>query len=82
MHILGYLLAGFIGFLLGTVLTCVLLCKKNLEAYTQISKNASSSLSNNIEAAKAMYKAQVEAYENGEDINAAPEEEEENTSNV
>lgn len=76
MHILGYLVAGFIGFIIGTVLTCILLCKKNLETYAQISQNASSSMTNNIEAAKAIYKSQVEAYENGEDVDTAPEDEE------
>lgn len=63
---IGYLAAGFVGFLLGVVLTTVLLCKQNLETYKQIESNAN--MKNSFEAAKSLYRAQVEAYENGEDF--------------
>lgn len=79
---IGYLIAGFIGFIIGTVLTCILLCKKNLEVYTQISQKGMNSLSSNFETAKAMYKAQVEAYENGYDeLSEAQESESDNNEN-
>lgn len=54
---LGYLLAGFIGFMFGVVITCILLAKKNLEAYQAISKKTENNLKTNIELAKGAYKA-------------------------
>jgi hypothetical protein len=65
---LGYLLAGVVGFVLGTVLTCVLLCQKNLETYKQIENKVSNgvSLKDNMAMAKSMYESAVAAYENGD----------------
>lgn len=60
-----YFIAAAGGFLLGVVITCVLLCSKNLEAYKQIESSVSSSTKGGLGSAKAMYQAQVDAYENG-----------------
>lgn len=56
---LGYILTFAGGFFVGTILTTILLCKKNLETYTQISNGATNSLSQNWQAAKAVYNAQI-----------------------
>lgn len=54
-----------LGFIVGTICTTILLCKKNLEMYKQIEKNASNTLSNNMAVAKAVYKNAIDEYENG-----------------
>ena len=56
MFVLKYLIAGFIGFMLGTIITCILLAKKNLERYQQISN----SVEENIRIAKNTYKAMTD----------------------
>ena len=75
---MGYLVSGFIGFLIGTVLTCILLTTKNLEAYKQIENKFSGDVKSQFDNAKAMYNGMVAAYENGgysEDDNAENSEE-------
>lgn len=54
---LGYILCALGGFLFGVVITCILLAKKNLETYKQISISTENSFKKNIEAAKGAYKA-------------------------
>lgn len=82
MGILTHLAAGFAGFLFGTVITCFLLAKKNLETYQNISQNVGSSVSQNIQVAKAVYNNSIAEYENGgvsDDEDASEEEESEDT---
>ena len=67
---LGYFFAGFVGFLIGVILSCILLAQKNLEKYKQIETQVSDNVQGSLESAKAMYKGMVAAYENGtDDIN-------------
>ncbi len=54
-----YLLCVFIGFLLGVILTCILLAPKNLKTYQAISGQAEDAFKQNISAAKAAYKART-----------------------
>lgn len=61
----GYLVAGFVGFLIGVILSCILLAKKNLEAAQKIEDNVTDSVKQNYEAAKLVYRATVAEYENG-----------------
>lgn len=68
MEVLSYILTAFGGFIFGVVITCVLLSKKNLEAYQKMSESTTTSMKTGFEAAKAVYKAQVEAYENGTEL--------------
>lgn len=56
MHILGYLIAGFIGFMIGVVLSCILLAQKNLEKAQQIEKR----LEDNVNLAKTVYRAEAD----------------------
>lgn len=56
MHILGYLIAGFIGFMIGVVLSCILLAQKNLEKAQQIEKK----LEDNVNLAKTVYRAEAD----------------------
>ena len=44
MGIFGYLLAGFIGFLIGVVISCILLSKRGLEMYNNVQKAGTESL--------------------------------------
>jgi len=46
----SYLVVGFIGFLIGVILTCILLSKKNFETYQRITKE----VNQNYEVAKAV----------------------------
>lgn len=61
----GYLIAGFVGFLIGVILSCILLAKKNLETAQKIEDNVTNSVKQNYEAAKLVYQATVAEYENG-----------------
>lgn len=54
-----YLLCVFIGFLLGVIITCILLAPKNLKTYQAISGQAEDAFKQNISAAKAAYKART-----------------------
>lgn len=56
MHILGYLIAGFIGFMIGVVLSCILLAQKNLEKAQQIERK----LEDNVNLAKTVYRAEAD----------------------
>lgn len=56
MHILGYLIAGFIGFMIGVILSCILLAQKNLEKAQQIEQR----LKDNVNIAKTVYKAEAD----------------------
>lgn len=56
---LGYILTFIGGLIVGIIITTVLLCKQNLEAYTQISNGATSTFKQNLETAKAVYNAQI-----------------------
>lgn len=67
---LGYVLTAIGSFLFGVIITCVLLTKKNLEMYTEISGRTENNLKNNIALAKGAYNAYIKDYE-GE----APDEE-------
>lgn len=60
-----YFIAGCIGFLIGVVVTCFLLSKKNLETYYKYTNKASDSLKNNVALAKGAYKAYMKEYEEG-----------------
>lgn len=62
---MSYILTFLGGMFVGIVFTTILLCKKNLEAYKAIEQNTSNSFAQNLEAAKAAYKAEIDAYENG-----------------
>ncbi len=62
--ILGYFIAGFVGFVLGCIVTNLLLIPKNLETYKAIEAKFSNSASDTISTAKALYKMQVDEYEN------------------
>ncbi len=64
---MGYLIAGIAGFLLGTVITCILLATKNFEKYKRIESQFSDNIQNQFDNAKAMYNGMVAAYENGDD---------------
>lgn len=46
MGIFGYLLAGFIGFLIGVVISCILLSKRGLEMYNNVQKAGTESFGN------------------------------------
>lgn len=70
---LGYLIAGFVGFLIGVIISSILLAKKNLEAAQKIEDSVTNSVKQNFEAAKLVYQAAVAEYENG---GAEPYEEE------
>ena len=61
----GILIGGITGFLAGVILTCILLCKKNLEAYTRISNKTQDSAVNNFKAMKTVYKQAIDEYEYG-----------------
>lgn len=75
----GYILTFIGGFLVGTIITTVLLCKKNLEAYTQISSGATNTFKQNLETAKAVYNAQI----NGEyDVTEEPIDEENESETI
>ena len=54
-----YLLCVFGGFLLGVIITCILLAPKNLKTYQAISGQAEDAFKQNISAAKAAYKART-----------------------
>ena len=69
---LGYVITALVSFMVGVILTCVALCKKNLETYKQIEQNVGNSASANWEAAKAVYNAQI----NGEYDSEASDESE------
>ncbi len=56
MNILGYLIAGFIGFMIGVILSCILLAQKNLEKAQQIERK----LEDNVNLARTVYKAEAE----------------------
>lgn len=56
MHILSYLIAGFIGFMIGVVLSCILLAQKNLEKAQQTERE----LENNVNLAKTVYRAEAD----------------------
>lgn len=56
MHILGYLIAGFIGFMIGVILSCILLAQKNLEKAQQIERK----LEDNVNLARTVYKAEAD----------------------
>lgn len=70
---LGYLIAGFVGFLIGVIISSILLAKKNLEAAQKIEGSVTNSVKQNFEAAKLVYQSAVAEYENG---GAEPYEEE------
>lgn len=63
MGIFGYLLAGFIGFLIGVVISCILLSKRGLEMYNNVQKAGTESFGN----AKGLYNAYMTAMGEGED---------------
>lgn len=74
--IIKYLIAGAIGFLIGTIITCILLCKKNFEMYQNVQKSVGESANTvkaNFETAKAVYRATIDEYENGTDEGDAEE---------
>lgn len=73
---LGYILTFVGGFFVGTILTTILLCKKNLETYTQISNGATNSFSQNLQAAKAVYNAQINGEYDVDSDNEIEDEEE------
>lgn len=64
----GYLIAGFIGFLIGVIISCILLGKKQLEAAKNVENSVTNSVKQNFEAAKLVYQAAIAEYENGGDI--------------
>lgn len=56
MQIFGYLIAGFIGFIIGVVMSCILLAQKNLEKAHQIENQ----IADNINLAKTVYRAEAD----------------------
>ena len=56
---MGYILAFLGGMLVGIICTTVCLCKKNLEAYTNISNTTENAFKQNLEVAKALYNAEI-----------------------
>lgn len=72
MGILGYLLAGFIGFLIGVVISCVLLSKRGLEMYNSVQKSGAEAFDN----AKGLYKAYMAEDEESEEKSEEAEQEE------
>lgn len=72
MGIFGYLLAGFIGFLIGVVISCILLSKRGLEMYNNVQKTGTESFGN----AKGLYNAYMTAMGEGEDEQSENAEEE------
>lgn len=73
---LGYLASGVVGFFIGVILSCVLLSKRGLEAYQKVQDGVSTgagSVKTNFEAAKAVYRATIDEYENGTDEDDAEE---------
>lgn len=73
---LGYLASGVVGFFIGVILSCVLLSKRGLEVYQKVQDGVSTGAGNvktNFEAAKAVYRATIDEYENGTDEDDAEE---------
>ena len=72
---LGYLASGVVGFFIGVILSCVLLSKRGLEAYQKVQDGVSTGAGSvkNFEAAKAVYRATIDEYENGTDEDDAEE---------
>lgn len=56
---MGYIFAFLGGVLVGIICTTVCLCKKNLEAYTNISNTTGNAFKQNLEVAKALYNAEI-----------------------
>lgn len=62
----GYLAVGFGGFMIGVILSCILLAKKNLETAQRMGNNAVNvvdSFKQNLDTAKSVYKATIDEYE-------------------
>lgn len=57
------------GMFVGIIISVVLLCKKNLEAYTQIQQNVQA----NFDAAKAVYKEEADAIDREGEENESEE---------
>lgn len=61
-----YFIGGIIGFILGVIVSCILLAKKNLETKDAIEAtvtNKAVSFKDAIKEAKEQYKAQMKAYD-------------------
>lgn len=54
--IFGYFISGFIGFLIGVVMSCILLAQKNLKYKEKIENNVTDNFNNRLSMAKAAYK--------------------------
>lgn len=65
---LGYLGAAFGGFMVGVILSCILLGKKNLEAAKKIESNITESVKQNIKTAKNVYKSAIDEYEDNNEV--------------
>lgn len=63
---MGYFLAAVGGFIVGVVITCILLSKKNMERYEQMGEKMSTSMGTTMDMAKAIYNTKLNAYDNEE----------------